>query len=223
MRAAAGSSTPQSEATPTNDAPNPFQTIEGYFKLPEGRTWGSTSAVDIARDGRSIWVAERCGANTCVADPPTGKMSPLDPMLLFDESGKLVRSFGAGLMAFPHGIHVDRDGNVWVTDGNGNAPQAAVAPAPDAARVRSRRQAAARQRAAARRAAALQVAALLLVELRQAAGRAAAAAPRRRRPLPVRPVGHQVFKFSPDGKVLLTIGEAGGATGPTSAAGSRTT
>ena len=62
----------QTTATPTNDAPNPFQTIEGHFKLPEGRTWGSTSAVDIAQDGRSIWVAERCGANTCVAEPTTG-------------------------------------------------------------------------------------------------------------------------------------------------------
>ena len=123
----------QTAAAPTNDAPNPFQTIEGHFKLPDGRTWGSTSAVDIARDGRSIWVAERCGANTCVAEPTTGKMSPLNPVLLFDESGKLVRSFGAGMMAFPHGIHVDRDGNVWVTDGNGNAPQAARGDAAGAA------------------------------------------------------------------------------------------
>src|SRR5262245_28055797 len=88
----------QSGAAPTNDAPNPFQTIEGFFKLPEGRTWGSTSAVDVARDGRSIWVAERCGTNSCVADPATGKMSDIDPILLFDESGKLVRSFGKGLM-----------------------------------------------------------------------------------------------------------------------------
>ena len=115
----------QTAATPTNDAPNPFQTIEGHFKLPEGRTWGSTSAVDIARDGRSIWVAERCGTNSCVAEPTTGKMSPANPVLLFDESGQAGRSFGAGMMIFPHGIHVDRDGNVWVTDGQDNAPQAA--------------------------------------------------------------------------------------------------
>jgi len=31
-------------------------------KMPEGRAWGSTSAVDIDRGGH-IWVAERCGAN----------------------------------------------------------------------------------------------------------------------------------------------------------------
>jgi len=37
--------------TPVNDAPNPYSTVENYFKLPEGRPWGSTSAVDIDADG----------------------------------------------------------------------------------------------------------------------------------------------------------------------------
>ena len=58
--------------TPTNNLPNPYRTIEGWAKLPEGRTWGSTSAVDIDNDGKSIWVAERCGTNSCVG-------SKLDP------------------------------------------------------------------------------------------------------------------------------------------------
>ena len=44
-------------ATPTNDAPNPYNTIEGWAKLPAGREWGSTSAVEIDKDGKSIWVA----------------------------------------------------------------------------------------------------------------------------------------------------------------------
>src|SRR5688572_7773523 len=94
----------QSTATPTNDAPNPYQTIENHFKLPEGRTWGSTSAVDISPDGQFIWVAERCGANTCF-DAAAGQMSKLPTVLKFDQSGKLVASFGAGMMVFPHGIH----------------------------------------------------------------------------------------------------------------------
>jgi sugar lactone lactonase YvrE len=92
-----------------NDRPNPYRTVEGWAKLPDGRTWGSTSAVAIDKDGKSIWVAERCGANSCGG-------SPLDPVLKFDNKGNLVRSFGAGLILSPHGIHVDRDGNVWVVD-----------------------------------------------------------------------------------------------------------
>jgi len=49
----------QADVKPTNDLPNPYQPVENYFKLPEGRTWGSTSAVEIDKDGKSIWVAER--------------------------------------------------------------------------------------------------------------------------------------------------------------------
>jgi hypothetical protein len=94
---------------PVNDVPNPYHTIEGWAKLPEGRSWGSTSAVAIDRDGRSVWVAERCGANGCAN-------SSLDPVLEFDAGGNLVRHFGAGLMISPHGIFVDRDDNVWVVD-----------------------------------------------------------------------------------------------------------
>src|SRR5579862_7970099 len=67
----------QATMAPVNDKPNPYQTIEGWAKMPDGRTWGSTSAVDIDKDGMSIWVAERCGTNSCVG-------SPLDPVLKFD-------------------------------------------------------------------------------------------------------------------------------------------
>ena len=94
-------------ATPTNDAPNPYNTIEGWAKLPAGREWGSTSAVDIDKDGKSVWVGERCGTrpgpnggaavstNSCW-DAAAGEMLEFDPVLKFDSTGKLVKSFGAG-------------------------------------------------------------------------------------------------------------------------------
>ncbi|MFY9558420.1 MAG: 6-bladed beta-propeller [Blastocatellia bacterium] len=107
---AAQSAFTQSNVQPVNDLPNPYTTVEGWAKMPEGRTWGATSAVEIAPDGKSIWVAERCGGNSCAG-------SNLPAVLKFDETGKLVKSFGAGMFIFPHGIHVDRSGNVWVTDG----------------------------------------------------------------------------------------------------------
>lgn len=140
----------QSGGAPVNQAPNPYRTIEGWARLPEGRAWGSTSAVEIDRDGRSIWVAERCSANSCAG-------SDLDPILKFDSAGTLVKSFGAGMLLSPHGIFVDHEGNVWVTDCacTGTAQQ------------------------------------------RQTPGK-----------------GHQVYKFSPDGTLLLTLGKAGGAREP---------
>ncbi len=150
-------------ATPTNDLPNSYTTVEGWAKLPAGRTWGSTSAVDIDKDGKSVWVAERCGVNSCW-DATKGEMSKDDVVLRFDSTGKLVKSFGAGMMVFPHGIHVDKDGNIWVTDGNDNMPRRRPgAPATDPLP-----------------------------------------------PAPAKVIGHQVFKFSPDGKLLLTLGKAGG-------------
>ena len=167
MAAVAFFAFPQADARPVNERPNPYQTVENYFKLPDGRTFGSTSAVEIDKDGRSIWVAERCGVNSC-ADPATGKMSPLDPVLKFDASGKLVKSFGAGMIAFAHGIFVDRDGNIWVTDASDNRPRPARGAAP---------------------------------------GTPPPAAP-------AKLVGHQVIKFSPDGKVLMTLGKAGVAGNP---------
>ena len=91
---------------------NPFRPVYGWGELPEGREWGSTSAVEIALDG-NIWVAERCGANTCVG-------SDVDPILLFDKEGNLLRSFGGGMIAWPHGIDVDHEGNVWIADARGN-------------------------------------------------------------------------------------------------------
>jgi hypothetical protein len=121
-----------------NSQPNPYRTIESFLKLPADRPMGSTSAIDIDRNG-NIWVADRCGANSCAG-------SPLAPVMKFDSSGKLLSSFGAGMFIFPHGLTIDRDGNIWVSDGQGRNGK-----------------------------------------------------------------GHQVFKFSPDGKVLMTLGKAGEA------------
>ncbi len=102
-------------ATAQNHAPNPYRTVEGWAKLPDGREWGATSAVYPANDGRHIWVAERCGANLCVG-------SDLDPVILFDEDGNAVKTFGAGQIVWPHGIFVDEDDNVWIADAVGYAP-----------------------------------------------------------------------------------------------------
>src|SRR5271166_923029 len=84
-----------SDTTPTNDAPNPYRTIEHWAKLPDGRKMGSTSAVDIDKDGKSVWVAERCGANSCL-DRATGEIKDVDPVLKFDPDGNVLKSFGKG-------------------------------------------------------------------------------------------------------------------------------
>jgi sugar lactone lactonase YvrE len=127
---------PFGQGAASNDFPNPYK-IETFGQLPAGRKLGATSAIDIDRDGKSVWVFERCGGANCSG-------STVAPILKFDSSGKLVASFGAGMFFYPHGMFVDRDGNIWVTDGQGRDGK-----------------------------------------------------------------GQQVFKFSPSGKVLMTLGKAG--------------
>ncbi|MGH9672185.1 MAG: peptidyl-alpha-hydroxyglycine alpha-amidating lyase family protein [Bryobacteraceae bacterium] len=39
-----------------------------------------------------------------------------DPIVVFDAKGKYLRSWGRGMFGNAHGMRVDRDGNVWVTD-----------------------------------------------------------------------------------------------------------
>lgn len=101
---------------PINDRPNPFSSINHWVDLPDGRGWGSTAGVDIDPDGRHLWAIDRCGANSCAG-------SNLDPILKIDPEGNVVAAIGGGLMLFPHGLHVDRDGNVWVTDARGPDPE----------------------------------------------------------------------------------------------------
>jgi streptogramin lyase len=103
-------------ANPVPDIPMPaapYHVENDWAKLPAGRTWGAASAIDIDRDGKTVWVFERCG-NT---DDGCVLHKDVDPIMHFDANGKLLKSFGAGMFAYPHGIFIDRDDNVWVVDG----------------------------------------------------------------------------------------------------------
>ena len=101
-------------------------------------TWAAVTAIETAPDG-TIYVIHRCFENSCAGRSEA-------PILKYNAAGRLLAAFGQGLLIFPHGGTVDRDGNLWITDA-GSAP-----------------------------------------------GK-----------------GHQVFKFSPEGKVLLTLGTKGQA------------
>ncbi len=96
------------DMAPTNGLPNPYSDRQ-IMPLPDGRSWGSTAGVDAAKGRDDIWAIDRCGSNGCVG-------SNVDPLLHYDADGNLIGRMGAGLFAFPHGIHVDEEGNVWVTD-----------------------------------------------------------------------------------------------------------
>jgi sugar lactone lactonase YvrE len=108
--------------------PNPYDRDETWLKMPKGKgKLGATSAIDIDKDGKSVWIARRCEVNGC-------QNSHVDPVMEFDEHGNFVRSFGADMIVYPHGLWIDQQGNVWVADtqsnmgGRGGAQSASAAP-----------------------------------------------------------------------------------------------
>ncbi|NQV70695.1 MAG: hypothetical protein HQ498_11785 [Pseudohongiella sp.] len=93
---------------------NSYQRGEGSFvKLPADRSWGSVSAIHYAGNN-TLWIAERCGGNR--GPGSCEDQVDVDPILLVDTEGKLLKSFGAGLFVWPHGMFVDAEQNLWVTD-----------------------------------------------------------------------------------------------------------
>jgi hypothetical protein len=104
--------------------PNPYRlvpdwpTLPATMKGPGGRKWGEVIRVHVAPNG-NIWVFNRC-----FNDQPNGDATCLNrgdanpPILEFSPAGRLLRSFGVGLFAHPHGFTVDKDGNIWTTDVN---------------------------------------------------------------------------------------------------------
>ena len=106
--------TAQSDAAQAvNSGANPYRVIRDWAQLTlEKRPWGGSNGVAVDRDGKSVWATDRCSPG--IAPGCLGSKS--NPIHLFDETGKEIRSFGGGMFVWPHGIHVDRDGNVWVTD-----------------------------------------------------------------------------------------------------------
>ena len=145
--------TAQTDAVqPVNAGANPYRVIRDWARLDiEKREWGGSNGVAIDRDGRSVWATDRCSPGTtpgCIG-------TKVNPIHHFDESGKEIRSFGGDMFVWPHGIHIDREGNVWVADSR--------APGPD--------------------------------DLKTFPGQ--------------EHKGSVVVKFSPEGKVLMTLGSAG--------------
>src|SRR4030095_16979011 len=104
--------TPQTDKVqPVNSGANPYRVIRDWGKI-EGREWGGSNGVAIDKDGKTVWAVDRCSPGTT----PGCANTNANPVHHFDESGKEIRSFGGGMFAWPHGIHVDRDGNIWVAD-----------------------------------------------------------------------------------------------------------
>lgn len=125
--------TPPPAATPTSAGnpitgeglPNPAPNVtRNWGQLPAGRSWGTTAGIDIDPIDGNVWAYERCGAGAgggAGGGAVDCETNAVDPVFKFDRNtGAVLANFGKGVMVTPHGISVDKDGNVWVADFSGN-------------------------------------------------------------------------------------------------------
>jgi len=76
---------------------------------------GSTASVTTGPDN-TIWVIDRCGNSGAGGTTCGGASATINPIFQFDTSGKLLKTFGAGMFVSPHKLTVDEAGNLWVAD-----------------------------------------------------------------------------------------------------------
>jgi DNA-binding beta-propeller fold protein YncE len=97
--------------------PNPYRIVDGWARLPNGQPLGAVGKTEIDRDGRHVWAILRCEP---LADPARFgdecRDSKMNTVYKFAPGGSVVTSFGGGMFIWPHGLEIDPDGNVWVTD-----------------------------------------------------------------------------------------------------------
>lgn len=84
-------------------APQHVLTAEDFIVHPPAEGWelGMVSSIAVDRDG-TIYLLQRG--------------DKADPVEVFDQQGRVLRSWGRGLYKTPHSIRIDPQGNVWTVD-----------------------------------------------------------------------------------------------------------
>jgi DNA-binding beta-propeller fold protein YncE len=116
--AAAEGSTAGGNAITGEGLPNPNPTVMGNWgQKPAGAQWGSSAGIEVDPTDGHLWAYERCGSGSAGGPGINCDTNSVDPVYKFDRNtGAVIATLGKGVMVTPHGIHVDRQGNVWVTD-----------------------------------------------------------------------------------------------------------
>ena len=79
----------------------PLESAPLAAHIPNAAQLGTVSSVAVDRNG-NIYALQRG--------------DQLDPVIVLDKDGRVLRSWGKGMYTVPHSIRVDPDGNIWTVD-----------------------------------------------------------------------------------------------------------
>ena len=91
-----------------------YHVVHGWPQLPEGRVLGSAAGVGVNSRG-DVLVFHRAG-RTWSEPLPLDVLKPPAVAVFDGRSGRLLLEWGANQFAMPHGLTVDAQDNVWLTD-----------------------------------------------------------------------------------------------------------
>jgi len=84
----------------SGQAPTRYARVVGWAPPPDAAGWGQVPGLTIDATGR-LYVFRR-------GEPPIVEL---------DAAGAILKTWGASAFVWPHGIRVDREGYLWITDG----------------------------------------------------------------------------------------------------------
>jgi DNA-binding beta-propeller fold protein YncE len=90
-----------------------YEEVKDWPKLPAGVQLGETAGVAVDRNGH-VFVFHRPGRG--FAPSETTKLTDATVLEIDAETGKLISSWGADTFLVPHGISIDRENNIFLTD-----------------------------------------------------------------------------------------------------------
>ncbi|MCP3139202.1 NHL repeat-containing protein [Pyxidicoccus xibeiensis] len=88
-----------------------YQAVEDWPQLPDGYVLGEVTGVAVDSKDRVFIFhrADKQWGNDALISRPT-------VLVLDGETGRMVASWGENLFKVPHGLAIDADDNVWLTD-----------------------------------------------------------------------------------------------------------
>jgi peptidylamidoglycolate lyase len=93
-----------------------YMLVENWPNLPNDLSLGNPTGIDIDSN-QNIVVFHRAGREwSLLGSMPTKPITANTILIIDKDNGKLIRSWGSNLFIMPHGLTVDHENNIWVTD-----------------------------------------------------------------------------------------------------------